>query len=367
MAGDDGRHIGPREDPLWKALQHANGSGVVLTDLEGHILDMNAAYCDILGRTAEDLKSETLVSLTRPEDRQRYQAELDDLVSGKSTGLVSEHRYLYPNGDDVWVRTSVATVHDSEGHALHIIAVCENITERRKTQQALRESERLALVGRLSTSIAHEINNPLEVIANLIYLIREAEDPADVQRLADLAREELGRVTRIVVQTLQLHKQTPEPTATDIAQLVESILMLHRNKLVRAKIRLNLEKKNAPHLICFPGEIRQILVNLIDNAVDAMEGGGELRVRFGPATDWRTGASGVRITVADTGRGMTEAVRKRIYEPFFTSKGEKGTGLGLWVSASIIASHKGNIKVRSSQGTGASGTTFSIILPHRAG
>ncbi len=269
------------EDRLWTIVQQTPAA-MAVTDLQGQILEANAAFCRILNRTPEEAKRESIQSLTHPEDLPRNQAELNKLASGKSSCFVIEKRYLRPDGSEVWVRNSCSALHDGDGRPVQLVVVSEDIAEWRKAEEALRESQRLAAVGRLATSIAHEINNPLEVITNLLFLIQEAESPKEIQRFAEMAQEELGRVTRIVVQRLGFHKEQPSPTATDMAALTDSILLLYQGKLAQAGVRLRLQKQDSPTLVCFPGEIRQMLVNLIGNAVDAMAGGGKAPHTGGP-------------------------------------------------------------------------------------
>jgi signal transduction histidine kinase len=201
---------------------------------------------------------------------------------------------------------------------------------------------------------------------NLIYLIREANSLEEARGFAAQAEEEIQRAAHIATHTLQFHKEQTKPTSTNLAKLLESVLALFRGKLLLARIEVELEEQDTPELVCYAGEIRQVLANLVRNAIEAMPNGGTLRIRLKAAKDWRTNDPGVRITVADTGYGMSPETRSRIYDPFFTTKGTLGTGLGLWVTAGILAKHHGSMHVRSSMRPGASGTVFTIIFP-RAG
>ena len=236
-------------------------------------------------------------------------------------------------------------------------------TRRRRAERLLVEQEKLALVGQLATSIAHEINNPLEAVLNLLYLIRESASLDDAHGFAAQAEEEVQRAAQIASNTLKFHTQQTKPASTNVVQLMESVLVLFKGKLAATKVALEVEPRGEPELICFAGEIRQVLANLIRNALDAMPSGGRLRVRVRPSTDWRRGESGVRITIADTGFGMSPETRRQIYDPFFTTKGTSGTGLGLWVTAGILARHRGSMHLRSKTTPGTSGTTFTLIFP----
>jgi len=173
----------------------------------------------------------------------------------------------------------------------------------------------------------------------------------------------LQRASQIASNTLKFHKQPTKPTITNMVQLVESVLGLFKGKLAASKVAVKVEPRGKPELTCFAGEIKQVLANLIGNALDAMPSGGRLRVRVRPSTDWRRCESGVRVTVADTGVGMSTETRRRIYDPFFTTKGTSGTGLGLWVTAGILARHRGSMHLRSKTTLRASGTAFTLILP----
>ncbi len=350
------------EDRIREAFEYA-ASGMAITDLDGHFQVTNPAYREIVGRTHEDLREESILSITHEDDRENCRNHLDKLLSGETPSFVLEKRYVRPDETSVWVRNSFALLKDGRGCISHIILICNDVTERRRAERLLVEQEKLALVGQLATSIAHEINNPLEAVLNLLYLIRESESLDEAHAFAAQAEEEIQRAAQIASNTLKFHKQQTRPVSTNVVQLVESVLVLFKGKLADAKVTVEVEQQGNPELICFAGEIRQVLANLIGNALDAMPSGGRLRVRVRPSTDWRQGEPGVRITVADTGFGMSTDTRRRIYDAFFTTKGTSGTGLGLWVTAGILARHRGSMHLRSKTTPGASGTAFTLILP----
>lgn len=240
-------------------------------------------------------------------------------------------------------------------------------TERQRAEEALRRSEKLAVVGRLAASIAHEINNPLEAVTNLLYLIRQRPLDAEAAEYAGLAANEVSRVSEITQQTLQFYRQSTSPVATRVCELIDSVLTLHQGKLTALQVEVVRDYEPDVKLFGFAGELRQVFANLIGNAIDAMAPGGGrllLRVRYAKTPDGAR-ASGVRITVADTGAGMSREVRERIFEPFYTTKDATGTGLGLWVSSGIVAKHHGSIRVRSrvrSEGH-RGGTVFTVFFP----
>jgi PAS domain S-box-containing protein len=350
------------EDRIREAFEYA-ASGMAITDLNGYFQETNPAYREIVGRTLEDLQEQSILSITHDDDLENCRYHLEELLSGATPSFVLEKRYVRPDKSSVWVRNSFSLLKDEQGRPSHIILICNDITERRRAERLLVEQEKLAVVGQLATSIAHEINNPLEAVLNLLYLIRESESLDEVREFAAQAEEEIQSAAQIASNTLKFHKQQTRPTSTDMVQLVESVLVLFKGKLAAARVAVEVEPIGKPELICFPGEIRQVLANLIGNALDSMPSGGRLRVRVRPSTDWRRGEAGVRITVADTGLGMSRETRKRVYDPFFTTKGTSGTGLGLWVTAGILARHRGSMHLRSKCKPGSSGTAFTLIFP----
>jgi signal transduction histidine kinase len=252
----------------------------------------------------------------------------------------------------------------ADGSISGIIVLGVDVTESKRAELLLMQSEKLNAVGRLASSIAHEINNPLEAVTNLVYLAQEAaESPAARQYLAT-AEIELRRVSSIVNQTLRFHRQSTNQKPVTSAELIDATLPLHQSKLNNSGVRVERRERTDRAVTCFDGEIRQVLSNLVANAIDAMTlPNGRLLIRSREGTDWATGRGGVVLTVADNGSGMSAQTLSKIYEPFFTTKGDQGTGLGLWISREIVDRHQGFLKVRSSQSAQCPGTVFALFLP----
>jgi signal transduction histidine kinase len=234
-----------------------------------------------------------------------------------------------------------------------------------KAQEALLKAEKLAVTGRLATSIAHEINNPLEAVTNLLFLMRH--EPNQEMQVAYLqqAEQELARVSEIVKQTLRFYKATDRRAEINVASVVESVLALYQSRLQYAGITVETEVLvPSASVLSSAGELKQILANLIGNAIDAMRSGGKLRIRISPEQACRTdGMPGVRLTVADTGSGISKELLPTIFEPFVTTKGEMGTGLGLWVTDEIVKRNGWRINVRSSVTPKHRGTAISLQMP----
>jgi PAS domain S-box-containing protein len=251
-------------------------------------------------------------------------------------------------------------------------AVMIDTTERRRSEETLRRTEKLAAAGQLAASIAHEINNPLEAVTNLLFLLRtQVPRDSEAMRFTEMAQHELARVSEIAQQTLRFYRPSTSPSLANVAEILDSILTLHSGRIHTLRVEVLRRYRDHVDLYCLSGALRQVFANLITNALDALNGGGRLLVRAGRSHCWKTGSPGVRVVVADTGTGIPDEVRGRIFEPFFTTKLATGTGLGLWVTHDIMDKHKGSIVVRSrgsesgtnGSGTKRSGTVFMLFFP----
>jgi PAS domain S-box-containing protein len=245
-------------------------------------------------------------------------------------------------------------------------------SDRKRSEDTLRKTEKLAATGRLAASIAHEINNPLEAITNLLFLLHnfcELKDPA--LNYVVMAQHEARRISEITQQTLRFYRQSTLPARANMGDLLDSVLSLYQGRLNTLNIQVERDYDSAMDLFCFAGEIRQVFANLVGNSIDATTSGGRLVIRARRSRNWKEPAqTGVRFAVADTGVGMEPAVLSRVFEAFFTTKEVTGTGLGLWVSHEIIMKHKGLVSVRSRAAAESpeadgktSGTVFMLFFP----
>ena len=244
----------------------------------------------------------------------------------------------------------------------------EEHTEQSTAERAVRESQRLISIGRLSAEIVHEINNPLESVGNLLYLA--LHEPGLPTRAADFLRSadsELQRVVQISRQTLSFSRESTEPVALHVADLMDEVVTMYSRRMRQKQLTLVQDYATVETITALPGEIRQVFSNLVTNAIEACAKGGKLRLRIRDTHKDAGGVvrAGVRITVSDNGSGIAEAARKRLGEIFFTTKGESGTGLGLWVTKAIVARYGGSMRLHSSTGK-HHGTAFSIFLPATA-
>ena len=269
------------------------------------------------------------------------------------------------NGNNVEVLIGIAFLNPEAGSQYRQLAVfIADLTIQKKSEELLRRTEKLAVAGRFAASISHEINNPLEAIINCLYLISHTDLSAQARSYLELAQKELDRVSQITVQTLRFYRASTRPALTDIPELIETVLTLLESRLRDQNIVVVRDFRDQPAICTHDGEIRQVVANLIGNAIDALPHGGRIVVRASLSRD-KLNNEGVVITVADNGIGMDASTRRRIFEPFFSTKGDTGTGLGLWISCEIAVKHKGSLRVRSRRATPQgtpSGTVFRFFF-----
>ncbi len=245
-----------------------------------------------------------------------------------------------------------------------IVMFSRDITKLKHATAAVLQNEKLAAVGRLASSIAHEINNPLESVTNLLYLARRSSSAAVVDEYLGCAERELRRVSAITNQTLRFYKQATKPSPVSCAELFAETLTLYQGRLLNSNIRVEKRTRASRPVVCLEGEIRQVLSNIMGNAIDAMQTrGGRLLLRSRDAIHWKTGARGLALTIADTGTGMSRDTQAKIFDAFFSTKGIGGTGLGLWISQEIVDRHHGILRVRSSEAERSHGSVFVLFLP----
>jgi len=273
-----------------------------------------------------------------------------------------EDEFQRADGSIEYVRWEVQPWKRADGSIGGMIMFAELVTARKRQEESLRLAEKLAAAGRLAASVAHEINNPLEAVTNLLYLAKRNPDRAG--EYLDQADEELRRVAHIAGQTLGFYRDTGDVAWIDMAEVAEGVLRLYEVKLNEKRMAVRKKLQTGSRLRARAGEMRQVISNLLVNAIDATPAGGQLVVKVRPGRQWKEPAqNGVRITIGDSGSGIESRNQKRIFDPFWTTKKSTGTGLGLWVTRSIVHNSGGSIKVRSCIQPGRSGAVFSVFVP----
>jgi len=245
-----------------------------------------------------------------------------------------------------------------------VLEVGRDISAQIRAEEALRENEKLAAMGRVAGIIAHEVNNPLAAITNIFYLLREHPSlNEDARRIAEMADQELQRVSHITKQTLSFYRESKRPIPVMIHELVDDVLELQQRELQNHRIAVRKKYASSVAIHGFPVELRQVILNLVSNAIQAMPGGGRLEVYVRPATGWAAQRRGMAVTIADTGVGIRREDAKRLFEPFYSTKSTKGTGLGLWISKGIIQKYGGQITFRSYSNRNGTITCFRVFIP----
>jgi PAS domain S-box-containing protein len=364
------RELQRQHERLADLFQQAPAFFAVLRGPE-HILEMiNPLYQELMGE--RDLIGKSVREAVPEAEGQGFIALLDEVYRsgkpfvGRRTPIHLARTASQPL-EERFLDFVYQPRREADGTISGIIVLGVDVTESKRAELALMQTEKLAAVGRLASSIAHEINNPLESVTNLLYLARETAINPETKEYLSIADRELRRVSVIANQTLRFHKQSSKPQLITCEDLIGSAISVYQGRLVNSSVEVERRKRAKRPVLCFEGEIRQVLSNLIINAIDAMHPhGGRLLMRSREGTDWRTARKGLILTVADTGSGMSPDTADRIFEPFFTTKEIGGTGLGLWVSHEIVQRHSGVLAVRSSQRKSRAGTVFTLFLPFEA-
>ncbi len=336
-----------------EALQHIS-DGFWTYDSQWRIQYMNPA-AEVLSRRSRaeqvgQILWELFPELLGTELEQRFRKAMQ-------TREAVEFEWFF----DPWQRWFSHRVYPTPDGGLAVYL--RDVTESRLTEDALRRAERLAAAGKLAASISHEINNPLEALTNLLYLARRAPELShDTRQHLQIADAELQRLSHIARTSLKFYRQSTSPSLVSVKDLLESVLMVYQARITKCQISLRRKYRDDPELLCFPGELQQVFTNLISNALDALGEGGTLQVAVREGYGGTECAQrGVRVTIADSGKGMDHATKSRLFEPFFTTKADTGTGLGLWVTKGIIDKHRAGIKVLTAPGRG---TAVSVFFPH---
>jgi PAS domain S-box-containing protein len=324
---------------------------------EGVITTWNRGAENLYGYSAEEAIGRH-ISLFAPQEKL---AEVDRnthrLNQGEQIQSFQTER-LRKDGTRIIVLLSISPLRNRKGEIIGHSAIARDVTAQTCAEEALRRNEKLATAGRLAAVVAHEINNPLEAVTNLLYLARR--DPSRQSEYLDQAEKEVERVAEFAHQTLGFVRETSSPISLDVGEILDQVLQLYQRRLHDKHIQVEKRYRGEVVIAGFPGELRQLFSNLIINAVDAMNDGGRLWVRTRRATI--NGRPSVRVTVADNGAGIDSAVAAHIFEPFFTTKQEFGTGLGLWFSQGIAQKHHGEIRFSTRTTAGRSGTMFVVSL-----
>jgi PAS domain S-box-containing protein len=350
------RVLRERADLLDLALE-----AIMVRDIEGTVQFWNSGAAALYGWSAEEVRGKNLHDLLKskfPVPEQHIQATL---AKGRrwEGNLIQQTR----DGREIVVASRKIMQHHNNKPPV-VLEICRDITSQLQAEEALRRSERLAAMGRMAGIVAHEINNPLESVVNLFYLLKEhasLDEPAKLY--ARMAEQELHRISHITRQTLSFYRESAQATAVSIPNLLDGILELQAHPIKANRITVTRDYRNCAKIVGFEGELRQVFLNLMANAIQAMPQGGCLRLRIYQSSHITGPAAGVRVFITDTGSGIKSEDAAHLFEPFFSTKATKGTGLGLWICKGIVEKYEGSIRFRSTRLRWGASTCFSVFLP----
>jgi PAS domain S-box-containing protein len=344
------------------------GDAVIACDTDGNVEFMNLVAEQLTGWTEAQAKGRSLheiFPIFNEETRTAVENPVDKVRRlGTVVGLANHTFLVARDGTEVSIDDSGAPIRDGSGNMIGIVLIFRNITERRMSEGALMRAEKLAAAGRLAATVAHEVNNPLEGLTNLVYIALRSNDLDEIRHLLAQAESELGRIAHITRQSLGFYRETSISAHFKPSTIVREVTDFYTSRAISLGISFVVNAKTERQVLGSAGELRQILSNLLANSLDACVRGSTIRVEASSALDPRDlSRPGVRITISDTGFGIPAKHLENIFEPFFTTKKDTGTGLGLWVSRELVEKHGGTLRVRSRTSNPFCGTVFSIFLP----
>lgn len=347
-----------RRQALLAALVDSTDDAIVSKDLNGTILTWNDAAAQMFGYSAEEIIGRNVRCLIPQDLQHEEETILSKIRRGERISHYETVR-MKKSGQLFDVSITISPLIDSEGKIIGASKIAREITERKRIEKQLIESEKLAATGRMAATVAHEINNPLDSLLNLLFLARKSGSLAEARSYLTTAEAELERVAQIARQTLGYYHDDGKPIPVIVQDLIEHVLTVYQGKLASARIASECRFEDHAQLLASKGELIQIFSNLVANAIDAMPQGGVLHVQ----TKRRLLPDGIDIEFADNGAGIDQQHLPRVFEPFFTTKGDRGTGIGLWVVKQLVEKRGGEVAVTSNTDNSTRGTTVSIFLP----
>jgi len=343
------------------AIVDSADDAIISKDLNGIVTSWNPGACRLFGYTAEEMIGQPILRLI-PDDLKHEEEEI--LRTLRAGGKIEhyETKRVSKSGEPREVSVTISPIRDSLGQVIGASKIARDISDRRKVERLAVQAEKLSATGRMAATIAHEINNPLGSVINLIFLARQ-EDTTKEDQLSYLetAESELERVSHIARQTLGYYRDTASPVPVHLHDLVKTVLTVYNAKVTSHSITVKTNFNDMKKISVRSGELIQVFSNIISNSIDAMPQGGELSISI--SRSMRFGIDSLLATFSDTGRGIEPADVPKVFEPFFTTKGNLGTGIGLWVAKEIVERHRGQISLASNTENGKSGTTVTIHLP----
>jgi PAS domain S-box-containing protein len=345
------------------AIVESSDDAIVSKDLNGIVTSWNPAAERIFGYTAQEMIGRPITTIIPPELLDDETRILATIARGERIEHFETVR-IRKGGERLDISLTISPVRNDAGQIIGAAKIARDITHQKKTERALHTTERLAAVGRLAATVAHEINNPLAAVINFVYLSKQRTVSDDVRRFLSGAQEELTRISHLTKQTLGFYRETQGASCMTLGPTLDPLISVFSYKTRNKAIKIHSEIREDPQIYAVPGEIRQLVANLLSNSIDAVGMAGKIRIRVSGGSSWNgSQKAGVRLTIADSGAGIPSQARSKLFEPFFTTKKDIGTGLGLWICRNIVEKHHGRIRVKTSTVPGRSWTAFTVFLP----
>lgn len=343
------------------AIISSSDDAILSKDLNGIITSWNPAASRILGYSADEMIGQSVLRLIPPELHHEEPWILEKIRGGERIEHYETIR-LTKTGQPINVSLTISPVRDGSGSIVGASKLLRDVSARSRAEASLLQAEKMAAAGRMAATIAHEVNNPLEAVTNLIYLAKtNADKPDDVRAFLAEAESEVSRVSQLAKQTLGFYREHTSPVQAMVRDLVKEAIAVYRRKCELAGITIELDFEATRTLTMRKGEIIQVISNLVSNAVYAMPAGGTLTIST--RNEEGDGVTGVLLVIQDSGVGIPKENLERVFEAFFTTRLTTGTGIGLFVAKQFIEGHRGTIQIESNTDPADHGTTISIFLP----
>ncbi|GGA53030.1 hypothetical protein GCM10011507_00110 [Edaphobacter acidisoli] len=343
------------------ALVDSADDAIISKNLDGIVTSWNKGAQRIFGYEAEEMIGRSILRLI-PEN---LYCEEDEILRKLRAGEKIEHYEtirIDKSGEVCEVSVTISPIRNSKGEVIGASKIARDISDRKKMERLVIQAEKLATTGRMAAAIAHEINNPLSSVLNLIFLARQdGVSKHEIENYLAMAEGELERVSHIARRALGYYRDTASPSEVHLSELMENVLAVYRGRILDHGIAVDAKYVDLKKVNVRAGEIVQIFSNVISNAIDAMPRGGTLSISI--TRTMKSEGDGLQVIVNDTGQGIRREHLSKIFEPFFTTKGNLGTGIGLWVVKQLVECHRGRISISSSTEPGDSGTLVNIYLP----
>jgi PAS domain S-box-containing protein len=342
------------------------GDAVIATDERGMVIFINPIAEELTGvkmRQAQGQPIHRVFPIFNEQTRNPVENPVAKVLElGRVMGLANHTLLQHVDGHMIPIEDSAAPIYDDQRKLRGVVMVFRDVTGEKQAQDVMRKAEKLAAAGRLAATVAHEINNPLEAVCNLIYIVKNTANlPEETIGYLTMAEQELDRVSHITRQTLGFYRDSSEAGPVHVSSVIHSVLKLYENKIKSKNIAVETDMADCPPIHGMQGELKQLVANLVSNAADAVEVGGKIRISIASAS--LEHEEGIELEIADDGPGVLLENRARIFEPFFTTKEDVGTGLGLWVCKEIAQRHGGSVQLGASQNGSLGGAVFTVFLP----